>query len=150
MTDLLKGQVWQLEWDLGDLSLDVLIRQPQVDSGGVDVSVPELLLEGVQPAAVVQEVDRVPVAEQVSVDISLETGSPGSLLDDLIGPLLGDVTTLPGGEKIIIPAKVHALRIEQDGRHQTVVHEHYSLLVPLTQHANPVTANVGERNGNSL
>ena len=42
-----KGQEGQLELDFGDLALDILAGQAQVDAGRVDVSVPELLLKGI-------------------------------------------------------------------------------------------------------
>ncbi len=43
---------------------------------------PELLLEGIEPPAVVQEVDGVTVAEQVSVHPTLEPCPPGCSLGD--------------------------------------------------------------------
>jgi len=41
-----KGQVVQLELDLGHLSLDVLFGEAQVDACSIDVLMPQLLLEG--------------------------------------------------------------------------------------------------------
>ena len=90
-----KGQDEQLELYLGHLSHHVLARETQVDTRGVDVPVAELLLEGIESAAAVQEVDRVAVAEEMSVDVPLEPGSTGRSTDDLIGPLLGDMPATP-------------------------------------------------------
>ena len=88
-----KGQDEQLELYLGHLSHHVLTRETQVDTRGVDVPVAQLLLESVESAAAVQEVDRIAVAEEMSVHIPLEPSSPNCLSDDLVRPLLRDVPT---------------------------------------------------------
>ena len=88
------GQERQLELYLVHFAHYILTGQPQVNAGGVDVPVPELLLKGVEAPTAVEEVDGVAVTEQVSVDTTAKTSSSGRLLDNLIGPLLRDVTSL--------------------------------------------------------
>ena len=48
----------KLELELGDLPPQVLVREAQVDARGVDVFMPQLLLESIQPG-VVSEIDEV-------------------------------------------------------------------------------------------
>ena len=50
-----EGQEGQLELDLRHLSHHILVGQTQVDAGGIDVSMSELLLEGVKAPFTVQE-----------------------------------------------------------------------------------------------
>ncbi len=55
----------------------------------------ELLLESIQPTSTVQKVDSVTVAEQVSVNRSLQASATSRLLDDLVSSPLGDVAVPP-------------------------------------------------------
>ena len=58
----------------------------------------QLLLEGIQPATAIEEVDGIAMSEEVSVDLAFEPSLPGGALDDLVGSLFGDVATLSGLE----------------------------------------------------
>ena len=48
-----------LELHLRDFPANVFIGEPQINSRGVDVSVTQLLLKGVEPSTAVEEVDGV-------------------------------------------------------------------------------------------
>ena len=61
----------------------------------------ELFLLCAQATAAVEEVDCVAVAEQMSVDIPLKPRAVRGLLDNLVCPLLGDVTALAGREQVV-------------------------------------------------
>ena len=50
--------------------------------------------------------------------VPMKAGHPGSSLDDLIGPLLGDMDTLAGWEHVVRPK---FLGIKQDGADQAVL-----------------------------
>ena len=89
-----KGQECQLELYFGYFTLHVLIREAKVDTCCVDVPMPGLFLQGIQATAAVEEVDSVPVPEQMGVNISLETCLACSLLDDLVCSLLCDSAAL--------------------------------------------------------
>ena len=95
----------QLELDLRHFLFHILIREAQVDSGGVDIPVSQLFLKSIKPATAVQEVDSIPVAEQVGVNVSLWVRPVCGLLDNLIRPLFGDVASLAGRKQVVIPAQ---------------------------------------------
>ena len=82
--DLPKGQEGQLELNSGCLSFDIFIREPEIDSGCIDVPMSQLLLEGIQAAPVVKKVDGIAMPEQMGVDSPLQVGLWCSLLDDLV------------------------------------------------------------------
>ena len=94
--------------ELGNLAPDVLIGQPEVDAGSVDVAVTQLLLKGIQAATAIQEVNSIAMPEQVGVDIALQISPLSRSFDYLVCPLLGDVASLPGREQIIMPVQTLA------------------------------------------
>ena len=51
----------------------------------------QLFLKGVKPPSAVQEVDSVAVPEEMGVHAPFETGPTRCRLDDLVGPLFGDM-----------------------------------------------------------
>ncbi len=61
------------------------------------------------------------MAEKVSMDIPLQPGPTSNLFDDLIGPLLGNVTTLPRAEQIVTPVQIDFLSIEQYFTNQAIL-----------------------------
>ena len=101
MNQLSQGQ-YSLELYLVHFPHHILAGQPQVDASGIDVPMAKLFLEGVKPPTAVEEVDSVAVAEEVGVHAAPEVSSPRRVLDDLIGPLLRDVTALAGWEQKIV------------------------------------------------
>ena len=72
----------------------------------------QLLLERIETPSTVEEVDRVTVAEQVSVNRPLQANATSRLLDDLIGSLLGDVPTTPRRKRVAISPDCSLLSVE--------------------------------------
>lgn len=103
---------------------------------------PQLLLESIQPATAIQEVDGIAVAEEMGMDGAAEACSLSSCLDDLVRPLFGDVTTLPRLEQVVLWSQFPGLSVEQKGTHQPILDEHYPLHIALTQNSNPISGHI--------
>jgi len=110
----------------------------------------QLFLEGIQSTAAVQEVDGVPVTEEMGMYVSLKVGPAGSRLDDLVSPLLGDVATSAGGEQIVLALQGSFLSVEEDGTDQTILHKYNSLHTPFAQDPYPVSAHIAQAHGNGF
>ena len=100
--------------DLGDFSPQIVVGKAQVDAGSIDVSVPQLFLKGIKPAAAVEEVDGVAMAEEVGMDVAFQTRSLSCSLEDLVSSLFGDVFSFTRREEVIISTHTPLLRIEQN------------------------------------
>ena len=87
MNQLSQGQ-YSLELYLVHFPHHILAGQPQVDASGIDVPMAKLFLEGVKPPTAVEEVDCVPVPEEMRMHRSLKGCTDSGPLDDLVGPLL--------------------------------------------------------------
>ena len=79
--------------NLRNLSFDILVSKPQVDACGVYVSMSKLLLEGIQTAPGVEEVDGIAMAEQVGMHVPLKPCAASCPSDNPVSPLLGEVST---------------------------------------------------------
>ena len=90
----------------------------------------------------VQEVDGVPVAKEMGVDVSLQVGPEGRCLDELVCSLLRDVATLAGREQVVIALQGHLLSIEEECAYQTVLYKDEPLHTPLPEDPNPVSAHI--------
>jgi len=144
----LRGRGSELEF--GDFPTQVVIREAQVDAGGVDVAVAQLLLEGVQTPTTVQEVDGIAMAKQVSVDIAGQVGPAGRTFDNLVSSLLGDVATLSGPEQVVLLSQRPFLRMEQDGAHQPILDEYHPLYRALPQDSEAIPGNILQPDADSF
>ena len=70
----------------------------------------------------------------MGVYVPLEISTVGSLPDDLVGSLLGDVTTPSGSEKVVIPLQSPFLCVEQDGSHKSILNEDHPFHISLPPH----------------
>ena len=138
------------ELEFGDFPTQVVIREAQVDAGGVDVAVAQLLLEGVQTPTTVQEVDGIAMAKQVSVDIAGQVGPAGRTFDNLVSSLLGDVATLSGPEQVVLLSQRPFLRMEQDGAHQPILDEYHPLYRALPQDSEAIPGNILQPDADSF
>ena len=105
----------------------------------------ELLLESVEPPAIVQKIDGIAVSKEMGMDLSLEVGTAAGSLDDLVSPLLGYMTASAGGEQIIDALECEFLSVEQDGAYQTILDEHHSFPATFAQYSYAVATDTPQR-----
>ena len=103
-----------------------------------------MLLEGVQPATAVEEIDGVPVTEKVGMYVALESGPAGRILDDLISPLFGDAAASPRGEYVVVPLHRCFVGTQQDRGAQAVLDEYNSLYAAFPEDPDAISANIAQ------
>ena len=117
---------------------------------GVYVPVSKLLLQGIQTTTAVEEVDGVPMSEQVGMHISLKPCPTGELPDYLVSPLLGEVSAFARRKQEVIPLNIPVLRIEQDVRHQPLLDEYHSFDMTFTKDSYAIPAHICEPDPDGL
>ena len=128
--------------ELGNLASYILVGQPEVDAGSVNVPVTKLLLKGIKAATTVQEIDCVAVAKQMGMHLTLQACQLSRGLDYLVRSLFGDVSSLPGREKEIVPVHTLLLGPKQNTSNKAILDEHDPLSAPLSEDPDAITRHI--------
>ena len=78
------------------------------------------------------------------MDPALEIGLAGRDFYDLVGPLLGDVAALTGGEQVVVLLSTLLLGVEQDCADQTILYEDNPFDITLSENSYPRSTDVPE------